>query len=86
MFLIYAKDIGLVRTGLLERSEKADARFGNPDNDPLDRWKQGDLTGTGADSHPTALYAIQSPFDGELHYPGGKSLLGLREASNEGVA
>jgi adenine-specific DNA-methyltransferase len=68
--LVYAKDIGLVRTGLLERSEKADARFGNPDNDPLDRWKQGDLTGTGADSHPTALYAIQSPFDGELHYPG----------------
>jgi adenine-specific DNA-methyltransferase len=68
--LVYAKDIGLVHTGLLERSEKADARFGNPDNDPLDRWKQGDLTGTGADSHPTALYAIQSPFDGELHYPG----------------
>lgn len=68
--LVYAKDMGLARTGLLERSEKSDARFGNPDNDPDGRWKQGDLTGTGADSHRTALYAIQSPFDGELHYPG----------------
>jgi hypothetical protein len=51
--LVYAKDLGLVRTGLLDRSEKADARFGNPDNDPDGRWKQGDLTGTGADSHRT---------------------------------
>ena len=27
------------------------------------------MTGTGADSHRTALYAVQSPFDGELQYP-----------------
>lgn len=70
--LVYAKDLGLVKTHLLGRSEKSDARFGNPDNDPEGRWKQGDLTGNGADSHRTALYAIQSPFDGELHYPGEK--------------
>jgi adenine-specific DNA-methyltransferase len=68
--LVYAKDAALVRTGLLDRSDKANARFGNPDRDPNGDWKQGDLTGTGADSHPTALYAIQSPFDGELHPPG----------------
>lgn len=68
--LIYAKDKKLSRTGLFDRSEKANARFGNPDEDPRKEWKQGDLTGTGADSHQTALYAIQSPFDGELHYPG----------------
>lgn len=67
--LVYARDAELSRTNLLERSEKALARFGNPDND-AEEWKQGDLTGTGADSHPTALYAIQSPFTGELHYPG----------------
>ena len=66
--LVYAKDKPITKTGLLERSEKANARFGNPDNDGED-WKQGDLTGTGADSHPTALYAVQSPFTGELHYP-----------------
>jgi adenine-specific DNA-methyltransferase len=68
--LVYAKDRELSRTGLLERTGKSNSRFGNPDNDPKKDWKQGDLTGTGADSHPTALYAIQSPFDGELHYPG----------------
>lgn len=67
--LVYAKDISFSKTGLLERSEKANARFGNPDRDNGE-WKQGDLTGTGADSHPTALYAVQSPFTGELHYPG----------------
>lgn len=68
--LVYAKDKKLSRTGLFDRSDKSNARFGNPDDDPRKEWKQGDLTGTGADSHPTALYAIQSPFDGELHYPG----------------
>jgi adenine-specific DNA-methyltransferase len=68
--LVYAKDVALARTGLLDRSDKANARFGNPDKDPNGDWKQGDLTGTGADSHRTALYAIQSAFDGELHYPG----------------
>jgi adenine-specific DNA-methyltransferase len=68
--LVYAKDLELAKTQLLDRSVKADARFGNPDNDPEGRWKQGDLTGNGPDSHRTALYCIQSPFDGELHPPG----------------
>jgi adenine-specific DNA-methyltransferase len=67
--LVYARDREIVKTGLLARSDKSNVRFGNPDRDPLLDWKQGDLTGTGADSHPTALYAIQSPFDGQLHYP-----------------
>jgi adenine-specific DNA-methyltransferase len=53
----------------LERSAKADARFGNIDNDPLDDWKQGDLAAQGEDSHPTMVYQIQSPFTGELHPP-----------------
>lgn len=68
--LVYAKDLPLAKTRLLDRSEKSNARFGNPDRDPDGQWKQGDLTGNGADSHRTALYAIQSPFNGELHYPG----------------
>jgi adenine-specific DNA-methyltransferase len=68
--LVYAKDLVLAKTRLLARSEKSNARFGNPDLDPEGKWKQGDLTGNGADSHRTTLYAVQSPFDGELHYPG----------------
>jgi len=68
--LVYAKDLELTKTQLLDRSEKANARFGNPDNDPEGRWKQGDLTGNGPEGHKTALYCIQSPFDGALHPPG----------------
>ncbi len=67
--LVYVKNTDRVRTGLLERSEKANARFQNVDNDPDGDWKQGDLTGGGPDSHLTALYKIQSPFDGELYPP-----------------
>lgn len=66
--LVYAKDAEQARTQLLGRSEKADARFGNPDQDD-DDWKQGDLTAPGDDNPPSMVYAIQSPFDGRIHYP-----------------
>jgi len=45
--LVYAKAADRARTGMVERSVLADARFGNIDNDPLSEWKQGDLTGKG---------------------------------------
>lgn len=66
--LVYAKSAERAKTGLLERSAKADARFGNIDDDPLSDWKQGDLTGKGRSK--LADYAIQSPFTGEFHDPG----------------
>ncbi len=68
--LVYAKDKVLGLTELLPRSEKADQRFGNRDNDSIGDWKQGDLTGKRSPtSHKSMTYAIQSPFTGELHYP-----------------
>lgn len=81
--LVYAKDIEFSKTRLLQRSEKSNARFGTPDNDP-EQWKQGDLTGTGADSHPTALYAIQSPFTGQMHYPGENRCWGFEKRRMKG--
>lgn len=66
--LVYAKSADVAKTGLIERSTLADARFGNIDNDTLSDWKQGDLTGKG--SSKLADYAIQSPFTGEFHDPG----------------
>jgi adenine-specific DNA-methyltransferase len=66
--LVYAKSADIAKTGLIERSTLADARFGNIDNDTLSDWKQGDLTGKGASK--LANYAIQSPFTGEFHDPG----------------
>lgn len=68
--LIYAKSSDKARTGDIERSSLADARFFNPDNDTLSDWKQGDLTGKGASK--SANYAIQSPFTGAFHDPGGR--------------
>ncbi len=65
--LIYAKSRTQATTGSVERSAKAEARFDTIDNDPLP-WKQGDLTGKGTTK--TSIYAIQSPFTGEFHYPG----------------
>ncbi|WP_188915030.1 site-specific DNA-methyltransferase [Salinarimonas ramus] len=68
--LVYSKDKTSTRTELLARSEKADRRFGNRDGDLIGQWKQGDLTGKRSPtSHQGMIYAIQSPFTGELHYP-----------------
>lgn len=66
--LVYAKDELRASTGLLPRHEAMDARYKNPDGDSR-LWKSGDLSaGKGATSQPM-VYAIQSPFTGELHYP-----------------
>jgi hypothetical protein len=56
------------QTGLLPRTETMNARYLSPDGDPR-RWKPGDLTAQGDTTHPSMVYAVQSPFTGELHYP-----------------
>ncbi len=66
--LVYAKDIERVRTAALPRTEAMNSRYLSPDGDP-DLWKPGDLTAPGDTTHPTMVYAIQSPFTGVLHYP-----------------
>lgn len=68
--LVYAKSAELAKSGEVERSSLANARFDNPDNDELGEWKQGDLTGKGRTK--TADYAIQSPFSGEFYDPGNR--------------
>lgn len=68
--LVYAKSLEISKTGLLERSSKADARFSNVDGDPLGDWRIGaDLSAPGGSTHPTMIYQIQSPFTGVLHPP-----------------
>lgn len=66
--LVYARAAELAKTGMLGRSEKANARFSNPDND-IGAWKQGDLSAVGDDNPPSMVYGIQNPFDGSIHYP-----------------
>jgi len=66
--LVYAKDEERAKTALLPRSEAMDSRYRAPDGDSR-IWTSGDLSaGKGATNQPM-VYAIQSPFTGELHYP-----------------
>jgi adenine-specific DNA-methyltransferase len=66
--LVYAKDEVRAKTTLLPRSEQMDSRYQSPDGDKR-VWTSGDLSaGKGATNQPM-VYAIQSPFTGELHYP-----------------
>jgi len=67
--LVYAKDLTKARTGSLERRDKDNKRYSNPDNDPGGDWREGNLTARSYSVKDD--YAIQSPFTGELHYPAG---------------
>jgi adenine-specific DNA-methyltransferase len=42
--LVYAKDAETWRPNLLPRTEEANERYKNPDNDPRGKWKPSDLT------------------------------------------
>jgi adenine-specific DNA-methyltransferase len=41
--MLYSKNISSFKINLLERSEKMDSRYKNPDNDPRGSWQSGDL-------------------------------------------
>ncbi|SOB96554.1 site-specific DNA-methyltransferase [Pseudobutyrivibrio ruminis] len=55
----------------LPRTNEMNARYSNPDNDPLGKWKVGDATARhniGRQQHPS-VYGFQNPFTGEIQYP-----------------
>ncbi len=67
--LVYAKDINKARTESLARQESDNTRYSNPDHDPNDEWREGNLTARSYSAKDD--YAIQSPFTGAVHYPAG---------------
>jgi len=69
--LVYAKDRTLAKTGLTPRTEAMDARYRNPDKDPLGLWRYDNPTSRDRRDHDR--YGIQSPFTGAIHYPGTPS-------------
>lgn len=69
--LVYAKDKSLARTGLEDRTEGMNKKYKNPDNDPDGDWRSSDSTVSTPSQKDR--YAIQSPFTGELHYPGSRA-------------
>lgn len=65
--LVYAKDLDRAKTALLPRNDAT--RDGDmPDRDP-EPWNDSPATGSNAKNHMGMVYAIQSPFTGELLYP-----------------
>lgn len=67
--LIYSRTTDAWTPKLLPRSEDANARYKNPDNDPRGPWKAGDFTGVGATS---CTYPITTPAGTVLYPPKGK--------------
>lgn len=67
--LVYAKDKGLAKTGLLPRTGEMDLRYKSIDNDPLP-WKSVDATATDIEkTHNSLIFGIQHPVTGEIVYP-----------------
>ncbi len=52
----------------LPRTEKMDALYKSPDNDPKP-WTSSSVSAPGGSSHQGMVYAIQHPFTGEMMYP-----------------
>ena len=66
--LVYARDEARAKTALLSRDDEMNARYQARDGDHR-VWKSGDLSAGKAAKNQPMVYAIQSPFTGELHYP-----------------
>jgi len=65
--LCYARNIENFKIGLLPRSDEANSRYKNPDNDPRGPWKSGDLTRQ--EFRPNDQYEIVSPVSGKTFRP-----------------
>ena len=57
----------------LPRTESMNAKYKNPDNDPLGDWRSDNAYAPGAATHQGMVYAIQHPFTGEMLYPSNGS-------------
>ncbi|CAL8898204.1 hypothetical protein KVA01_14810 [Kocuria varians] len=51
------------------RTAADDARFSNPDDDPIGLWWDGDPTAPGAATHTGMVFGIQQPITGQTIYP-----------------
>lgn len=69
--LCFAKNKEKWRPNLLPRTEEANARYSNPDNDPRGDWTSGDLLRK--DVQKSGIYAIVTPSGKEYNPPIGRS-------------
>jgi adenine-specific DNA-methyltransferase len=69
--LVYAKNKSIWRPNLLPRSDEAQARYKNIDNDPRGPWTSGDLLRK--DVQKTGLFSITTPSGRICDPPAGRS-------------
>ena len=82
--LVYAKDKSVWRPNLLPRTEKMDARYSNPDNDPRGVWSSTTLTAKSGSS--SLLYEITTPNGNKFSPPIGRYWAFSKESFDELVA
>ncbi len=68
--LVYAKDIEHLNVQLLPRTDKMNARYKNPDNDPRGVWKPGDIVAN--EERKNGHYTITGPKGDKFDSPSGK--------------
>lgn len=67
--LVYAKSEAF-EVNLLPRTEEADARYSNPDNDPRGAWKGASfLNPASPQDRPNLCYPLKNPNTGEVVHP-----------------
>lgn len=68
--LVYAKNKSVWRPMKLQRTDKTNAAYKNPDNDPRGPWKSGDYTcAKNSDERPNLYYPIIHPVTKEEIWP-----------------
>ncbi len=68
--LLYAKNVSSIKINLLDRSEKMDSRYKNPDNDPRGVWQSGDLVAN--EIRRDGNFFIKGPTGKEFTVPSDK--------------
>lgn len=70
--LVYSKRPGW-NPNKLPRTYSMNAKYKNPDNDPLGDWRSDNAYAADANTHQGMVYAIQHPFTGKMLYPSNGS-------------
>ena len=81
--LVYAKSEAF-EVNLLPRTEEADARYSNPDNDPRGEWKGASfLNPASPQDRPNLCYPLKNPNTGEVVHPTTNAWRRSQEAFEE---
>ena len=84
--LVYAKSEAF-EVNLLPRTEEADARYSNPDNDPRGEWKGASfLNPASPQDRPNLCYPLKNPNTGEIVHPTTNAWRRSRKAFEELLA